>query len=83
VDRQFPSRGSKALPASDRQTLLVGIRRDSVIFGTAMTEKPEVDGSPSQQETQNPGVAGACESLRYCTNDHVGGKGLEPSTSTV
>ena len=34
-------------------------------------------------ETRNPGISGVCGPLRYCTNGQVGGKGLEPSTSTV
>ena len=37
----------------------------------------------SQQEMQNPGFSGVCESLRQCTNVQVGATGLEPVTSTL
>ena len=37
----------------------------------------------SKQETQNPGFSGVCEGMQLLATPNVGGKGLEPSTSTV
>ena len=46
-------------------------------------ETQEMNRNRSQQEMTNPGFSGVCETVRYCTNDHVGGKGLEPPTLSV
>ena len=46
-------------------------------------ETQEMARKQSQQETQNPGSAGVCEPVQYCTSVNVGGTGLEPATSTV
>ncbi len=63
------------------------VRRAAGLTGQAVQNPvqypPEMDGNGSQQETQNPGFAGVCESLRYCTNVSVEDRGLEPLTSTM
>ena len=52
--------------------------------GPRMDQLAHVRGRKgSQPETQNPGFAGVCEGMRYCTSVQVGDGGLEPSTSTV
>jgi len=39
--------------------------------------------SATEQVTKNPGKSGVCEGLPFLAIPHVGGIGLEPTTSTV
>ena len=45
-------------------------------------QQPQETGRKArQQETQNPGISGVCEPLRYCTKGHVGARTHERDVS--
>jgi hypothetical protein len=46
-------------------------------------QRAEMACNSSHQEMQNPGFSGVCQTLPCTASGPVGGKGLEPSTSTV